>query len=90
MQIQSISPIRDDVAALMVQSDAYMAGLYPMESNHLDNLSELANPNVFFIGAFDGDQLVGTGAVKRLSTGLIYGEIKRVFVLPNQRGKGVS
>lgn len=71
-------------------SSDYAASLYPAESNHLDDADELSKPNVYFIGAFDKEKLVGIGAVKIMADAVVYGEIKRVFVLPAYRGKGVS
>lgn len=90
MKLLQISPKRADVIALLNQADEYAASLYPDESNHLDDAEELSKPNVYFIGAFQGDALVAMGAVKVLSDDIAYGEIKRVFVAPKQRGKGVS
>ena len=90
MKVIQISPNRNDVAAIMNKSAEYAANLYPPESNHLDDVSELSKPNVFFIGVFEGDQLIGTGAVKVLSHDQQYGEIKQVFVLPEHRSKGAA
>jgi len=78
------------VAVLLRQADEYASGLYPAESNHLDDPEELSKPNVTFLGAFQDDTLVGIGAVKVLSDDITYGEIKRVFVAAEHRGKGVS
>ena len=90
MKIVSISPNREDVAELLQMSSDYAAGLYPEESNHLDGADELSKPNVYFIGAFDKEKLMGIGAVKIMAVAVAYGEIKRVFVLPAYRSKGVS
>lgn len=61
--------------------------LYPPASNHLDNLDELKNPNVHFLGVLNNKQVIACGAVK-LFTG--YGEIKRVYVPPHLRGMGIA
>ena len=90
MKIIQISPSRNDVASIMKKASEYAASLYPAESNHQDDASSLSKPNVFFVGAFDGDELIGTGAVKVLSHDRIYGEIKQVFVLPGHRSKGAA
>ncbi len=90
MKVDSISPTRDDVSALLKQAADYAAGLYPSESNHLDDEVELSKPHVHFVGAFEQEILVGIGAVKILSHERVYGEIKSIFVLPEHRGKGVS
>jgi putative acetyltransferase len=90
MKTIHISPNRNDVASLIKKSSEYGANLYPPESNHQDDVSELSKPNVFFIGAFENDKLIGTRAVKVLSHDQIYGEIKQVFVLPQYRSKGAA
>jgi len=45
---------------------------------------------VLFLGAWIGDVVVGCGAVKTLDDDGLYGEIKRMFVVPELRGRGVS
>jgi len=90
MKVHQISPLRADAIALMEQSRLLMAVLYPAESSHLDDAHELAKPNVFFVGAYTSEQVIGIGAVKRLDGDPDYGEVKRVFVNPEHRGKGVS
>lgn len=90
IQIQNISPKRDDVAELIKLSHDYMGQLYPKESTHLDDPDKLSRPNVYFLGVFDDEKLVGMGAVKKLKDDVSYGEIKRVFVLPEYRGRGFS
>jgi len=78
------------VAELLRQSTEYASSLYPAESNHLDNADELSQDNVYLVGAFCRDVLVGIGAVKRLAHDVKYGEIKRLFVLPAHRGSGLA
>ena len=82
------SPLQSDVEALLRQSDAFSAALYPPESNHMLALDALAGPEVrFFVARLDG-RAVGCG-------GLVLGkegkaEIKRMFVTDAARGKGVG
>jgi putative acetyltransferase len=90
MNIVPLNPAAPAARALIGRLDAYQIGLYPAESNHLDGIEALQQPNVLFLGAYVGDELVGCGAVKRLDDDGIYGEIKRVFVLDAYRGRGVS
>jgi putative acetyltransferase len=90
VNIEKIDPADPRVRALLAQSDAYMATLYPAESNHMEDVEALRKPNVFFIGAsIDGD-IAGCGAVKTMRDDGVYGEIKRVFVAPAHRGRGIS
>ena len=90
MQIHSIDIISDDVAELVQQSQQYQAGLYPAESIHQEDAQALLAANIYFIGAYQGQVLMGIGAVKRIDASLPYGEIKNLFVDPGHRGRGVS
>jgi putative acetyltransferase len=75
---------------LIALSDQYMNALYPAESNHLESVGALLQPNVCFVGIQAGGTLVACGAVKLMTDDHAYGEIKRVFVLPAHRGKGCA
>ncbi len=90
MKVISITQERDDVQRLLNESDLYMQALYPDESNHMLSLSHLLNESTDLIGVIVEDELAGIGAVKRLKSGDVYGEIKRVFVPEKHRGKGLS
>ncbi len=90
MNIQVISPDDEQAKDLIRQSDELMASLYPAESNHLEDVEALKKPNVLFVGVYEGAELAGCGAVKMLNDDGDYGEIKRVFVSPGYRGKGIS
>lgn len=90
MRIEPTSPDSEGARPLIAMSDAYMAALYPSESNHLESVAALLHPNVFFVGCFLDDRIVGCGAIKMLSDDGHYGEIKCVFVLSSHRGKGYS
>jgi len=90
MQIHSIDIISDDVAELVQQSQQYQAGLYPAESIHQEDAQALLATNIYFAGAYQGQVLMGIGAVKKIETSRPYGEIKNLFVDPHHRGQGVS
>ncbi len=87
LTIKPVDPARTEVVRLIEQLDKYQSSLYPPESNHLDSLDELAKSNVFFLAAYSGSEICGIGSVKRIDD---YGEIKRVYVPPNQRGQGIA
>lgn len=76
-------PKRDDVIALLNASDAYMAGLYPAESNHLLDVETLRHPDIRFLIVEVGGRAVACGAI-RIMDG--YGELKRMWVDPALRG----
>jgi putative acetyltransferase len=67
-----------------------MGALYPAESNHLESEQALLQPNVCFVGIEADGTLAACGAVKLMMDDGVYGEIKRVFVLPTHRGKGYA
>jgi putative acetyltransferase len=92
MAIEPLNPFSPAALALMAQSDAYMAALYPAESNHMADPRAMAQPHVLYLGCWLDNELAACGAV-RVNTdedGSRYGEIKRLFVAPQHRGKGLS
>jgi putative acetyltransferase len=82
------SPRQNDVVALVRQSDALMQSLYPAESNHLVDIDQLAAPQVHFFVARENGRALGCGAFVLGEAG--QAEMKRVFVDPAARGKGVA
>ncbi len=93
-----IAPERPDhpeVAALLGELDAYLASLYPPEANHILDLQALAAPQVSFFAARLDGRVAGCGAVRRqpgetATAGQAYGEIKRMMVHPDCRGRGIG
>lgn len=72
------SPRQPAVIRLLELSDAYAASLYPAESNHLVDLSQLEQPTVsFFVARRDGE-VVGCCGLVEAGDGTA--EIKRMFV----------
>lgn len=77
------SPNQPDVLDLLAQSDRLMAELYPAESNHMLDVSELEKPDVtFLVARYDG-RIVGCAALVAYDN---WGEVKRMFVDPSARG----
>ena len=86
--VRPLAP-RDPRALRLIEAlDRLQISLYPAESNHLDPIETLERDNVTFLAAFVGEEVVGCGAVKRMASG--YGEIKRMYVEPGARGRGVG
>ena len=77
-----------EVRALLAQSDAYHAGLYPAASNHLVDVGTLVRPNVRFLVARVEGGAVGCGALVLDAGG--EAEIKRMFVAPEARGRRIG
>jgi putative acetyltransferase len=90
MEVKRVSPADPAAQALIAQLDRAMQALYPAESNHLEGVEALLAPNVHFLGCYVEGELVACGAVKSMHDDGSYGEIKRIFVAPGQRGKGIS
>ena len=82
-------PNQQDVAALVAEvSTINSAGLYPPESRFPVAIETLAQPNVLFAVARDRNgKAIGCGAVVSRAE---FGEIKRMFVRPGERGQGVG
>lgn len=82
------TPRQDDVVTLIRQLDALMLSLYPAESNHLVDVDSLAQPHVHIFVAREAGRALGCGAFVLGTDG--HAEMKRVFVDPAARGKGVG
>ena len=90
MEIKTITRLSDDVDSLIQLSRDYQAQIYPAESINQDDPNYLVSGSMYFIGAYDGDKLLGIGGVKIMRGDGGYGEIKNLFVDPQARGQGVS
>lgn len=81
------SPRQPDVGRLLAELDAYLEALYPPQSNHILSLEELCRPNVRFLVARRAAEALACGALV-VEDG--YGEVKRMFVKPAARGRGLG
>ena len=90
LTIEYLDPDAAEVQALLAVSDAYYVNLYPAESNHLESSDDLKKPNVLFVGCRIDGELVASGAAKIMQDDGSFAEIKRVFVVDDHRGKGLS
>ena len=82
------TPKHDDVERLLRQSDAFTAALYPPESRYPVDSDTLGAPTGrFFVARING-RAIGCGALILGDDGRA--EMKRVFVDPGLRGKGVG
>ena len=90
VKIEHLDPDAAAARSLIAASDAFYDGLYPPESNHLEATADLQKEHVIFMGCRIGDGLVASGGPKLMQDDGDYAEIKRVFVLDNFRGRGLS
>jgi putative acetyltransferase len=81
-------PDQPDVLALIEALDAQMTALYPPESNHLLDIAALSDPAVTFLVVRERGEVVGCGALLRDPRG--WGEVKRMIVRPERRGRGIG
>src|SRR5262245_15039009 len=81
-------PDSDDARALVAELEAQLAALYPTESRHGYSVDKLLREGVaFFVVRHDGVP-AGCGGVQLV--GSEYGELKRMYVRPAFRGKGLG
>ena len=74
--------------SLIEQLDAYQKPLYPAESHHGIDIDALSQANVLFaVARNDAGRAVACGA---LVIETAHAELKRMYTLPDQRGKGVA
>lgn len=85
MEIQRIDPKQAE--NLIKELDAYQSKLYPPDSCHLDSIEMLQNENAYFYGVIENEEIVAIGSVKVFDN---YGELKRIYVPPTQRRKGLA
>lgn len=86
--IQVEEPSCPEARLLIEQLDEYLTKLYPAESNYLLSIDELKDPSVNFLVARLNGKAVGCGAFVDCQGK--YAEIKRMFVLPEHRGKKIG
>ncbi len=87
LKITTAAPSADHIQKLLADFDRYLAELYPPESGYGLVVEELQSPNVRFVFVERDDAVVACGAL-RLDTD--YAEIKRMYVVPEQRQSGIG
>lgn len=91
LRIRPERPDHPQVQAMLAALDTYLASLYEPEDNYILDVQALLQPEIDFLVAELGDELVGCGATRRMpgerdTAGRGYGEIKRMYVRPERRG----
>jgi putative acetyltransferase len=77
-----------EIAALLEDHLAEMRATTPPESKHALDLAGLRAPEITFWSVWDGDTLVGCGAIKRLDE--THAEIKSMRTAPIRQRGGVA
>ena len=82
------SPDQADVIGLIAELDAYQSSLYPPESHHALDLTSVAAEQVLFAVVRDDQGIaLACGAVVLNAE---FGEIKRMYVSPANRGQSLA
>jgi putative acetyltransferase len=89
-EIRPLAP--HEASQLMAQSTALQVSLYPPESIHLVDPEIFTTGRNALLGAIDQDSDTAIGCVGVVREGQEQGtaEIKRLFVAPEYRGRGVA
>jgi len=87
--ISAVDIASEDARTLIAQLDAYLNLLYAPEDNFLElPHGHVRDGNGVFLVAYVDGEPTGCGAIRRLS--LTTGEVKRMYVAPAGRKKGVG
>lgn len=82
------SPLSEDVRALVQALNEYTYGLTPAEYRHHMTVEQMAGADTtLFVARDESGATLGMGALRRHGD---VGEVKRMFVKPEARGRGVG
>lgn len=87
INIRPDDPASPAAQRLIAELDAYLATLYPAESNHLLPIAALRQANVTFLTAWVNGIIAGCGAFVDYGE---YAELKRMYVRPEFRGRQIG
>ena len=88
LRIERDDILRADVRALLAEHLTSMHALSPPESVHALGIEELKSPDVTFWTVWEGDVLMGCGALKELDAK--HGEIKSMRTPAKRRRRGAG
>ena len=91
----NLTVIRDDALgpdalAMIGESEAEQAALYPPEVRYAFSPAQLTAAQVRFFVAYQEDRPVGCGGLAICGTTKRFGELKRIFVTRSARGRGIA
>ncbi|MFD1773034.1 GNAT family N-acetyltransferase [Paenibacillus rhizophilus] len=88
IELVQVAPENPDLALLISQLDRYLFELYPPEEVYLVDFEDPYVNDIYFIVAYLDSRPVGCGAIKKLDEDHV--ELKRFFVEPEFRGRGIA
>ena len=88
MQIRQDDLTGPEIHALLEEHLQHMRAVSPPQSKHALDLDGLRQPDIRFWSAWDGEQLIGCGALKRLDPR--HGELKSMRCAPDRRRQGIG
>jgi putative acetyltransferase len=77
-----------EIAAFLDEHVQEMRAMSPLESVHALDLAALRDPRITFWSAYDGGQLVGCGAIKRLDDD--HAEVKSMRAATDRKRSGIA
>jgi putative acetyltransferase len=92
LRVSLEDPAQPDIIALLGDGERHSANLYPAESIHQLPLEALRAAHIRFLVARDGaGRAIATGGIALFGSGAeCWAELKRMWVVPDARGTGVS
>ena len=88
LEIKIDDPGDPEIAHLLTEHLRALAEVTPVESRHALNLDELRKPDITFWAVWQGNEVVGCGALKRLDAR--HGEIKSMRTAAGHLRKGIA
>ena len=92
-EIRPLAPSDPRARRLIGMLDRLQLSHRPAESNHLESIDALEHDDATSLVALVAGEAIGCGAVKRMPASLTsprYGEIKRMYVDSEVRGRGIG
>lgn len=88
LHIVAERPDSADAQTLIAELENVLAPMYPSESRHGFSVEKLIREEVAFFVMRYNEELAGCGGVKTFAGD--YAEVKRMYVRPHLRGKGLA